>query len=237
MNLVERLHALHRAWRYRLRSEKQEIGFLLGRDLRGKTVVDIGAHRGAYTYWMHKKAGSRGRVVAFEPQPELFQYITEMKAAFHLRNLIVVPYGLSDQPGQATLYRPKHHWGGASLELDPKQDSDRLPIEITTLDNYFVGGELRPVSFIKCDVEGLEYEVFRGGRRILAEDRPELLFEHLEPKAREGKLFAYLAELGYRGFFFVGRRLLPLEQYESLRPTLPGPAKNYVFLPAEAAKP
>jgi FkbM family methyltransferase len=155
---------------------------------------------------------------------------------YRLRNLIVVEAGLSDHPGRANFFRPKRHWGGASLRRIPHEDSDCLPVEITTLDNYFVGGDLRPVGFIKCDVEGFEYEVFLGGRRILTEDRPELLFECVEPKVSEGKAFALLAELGYRGFFFAGRKLVPLEQYASLRSTLPGPCKNFVFLPGEAAK-
>lgn len=49
-----RLHFLRRAWRYRLRSEKAAVAFLMSRQLAGKTVVDIGANIGIYSYWMHK---------------------------------------------------------------------------------------------------------------------------------------------------------------------------------------
>ena len=68
MNIVEKAHFLHRAWRYRLRGDKFGVSFLRTRNLAGKTAVDIGAHRGVYSYWMHKQVGTRGSVIAFEPQ-------------------------------------------------------------------------------------------------------------------------------------------------------------------------
>jgi len=43
MHIFERAHAYHRVWRYRLRTERQEIAYLLSRNLRGATVADIGA--------------------------------------------------------------------------------------------------------------------------------------------------------------------------------------------------
>ena len=73
MRLFDRLHFLHRAWRYRLRAERDELAFVLSRDLRGATVLDIGANRGIYSYWMHRVVGATGQVIAFEPQPELVQ--------------------------------------------------------------------------------------------------------------------------------------------------------------------
>ena len=37
----------------------------------GNIAVDIGAHKGAYTYWMSKYVGEKGKVFSFEPQPQL----------------------------------------------------------------------------------------------------------------------------------------------------------------------
>ena len=91
MRLFERLHMLHRAWRYRLRSERNEIAFLLSQDLRGATVLDIGAHRGSYTYWMHRKVGPQGSVIAFEPQPELVEFLSDLKSSFRMDRLTIVP--------------------------------------------------------------------------------------------------------------------------------------------------
>ena len=45
----------------------------------GDTAVDIGAWRGAYTYWMVKAVGPQGRVVCFEPQPAMISYLRKIK--------------------------------------------------------------------------------------------------------------------------------------------------------------
>ena len=236
MNIIERLHAWHRAWRYRLRSEKEEVSFLLSRNLDGQTVVDIGANRGVYSYWMQKKVGPRGHIVAFEPQPELNEYLNDLKSTFRLKALTIAHAGLSSAPGQRRLIRPKTHWGGASFESEPKQDCDCLTVPVTTLDQYFLDSPMRPLRFIKCDVEGHEYDVFLGGRRVLQEDHPDLLFECHDSNAQSGKLFAYLNGLGYDGFFFANGALVPLSQYDRLRAAIPKPYLNYVFLAKDRAK-
>ena len=233
MNLWERLHFLHRAWRYRLRSERDEIRFLLSRHLQGGTAVDIGANRGIYSYWMHRQVGAGGRVVAFEPQPELGVSLEQLKLAFHLKNLQVANVGLSSAPARRTMVRPIRHWGGGSLELIPRSDTESFEIQVTTLDDYFAGGSVPRVQFIKCDVEAHEAHVVRGGQRLLRRDRPELLIESLDRNLKSGELVTLLTDLDYQGYFFHQGLLAPLERYTELRYSIPRQYLNYVFLPKE----
>lgn len=235
MQLLERAHAYHRVWRYRLRSERQELAYLLSRDLREATVADIGANRGIYSYWMHKAVGPTGNVVAFEPQPELGDYLRDLKQTFHLDRLTIVPQALSSGCGERRLVRPKHHWGGASLHLEPTQRCDALTISTTTLDDYFRTSALRPLRFLKADIQGHEYDCFVGGRKILTEDRPEILCESLDGELAQVR--DYLASLDYRGYFFLKGRLTPLADLPGLRASIPARYLNYVFLPAEQRQP
>lgn len=239
MRLFDRLHALHRFWRYRLRTERTELAFLLGRDLRGATVVDAGANRGSYSYWMHKAVGAQGNVVAFEPQPELTTYLQDLRASFGLNRLTIVPAGLSSRPEQTQLVRPRNHWGAASLHIAATDSTDNVPITLTTLDDYFANSELRPIRFMKCDVQGHELEVFLGGERILREDRPELLFEAYDSLIDEGRLFSFLERLGYDGFFHFEGQLTPVSRLAELRPKLPRRTAffNYIFLPQREPQP
>ncbi|MBL4591834.1 MAG: FkbM family methyltransferase [Phycisphaerales bacterium] len=229
LGLVDYWHMIHRAWRYRLRTERDEIGFLLKQDLSGKLAVDIGANRGIYSYWMHKKVGDSGKVVSFEPQPEMVEALERLKGSFGLGSMEIVHSGLSSKPGELRLVRKPDHWGGASFEREPADDEESMIVPVTTLDQYSQDHFDRPVAFIKCDVEGHEPAVFRGSERVLREDKPILLFECHEHQVADGSFFGYLEGLGYGGHFFFKGRLCPLKDLAELRSQIDKPYLNYVF--------
>lgn len=241
MNLWQRLRVVHRAWRYRLRCEPQEIAFVRTQLSPGDTAIDIGAHQGAFTYWMQKKVGPRGHVIAFEPQPEMATLLNRTKEAFRMRNVTIVNAGLSAEPGKLTMHRPGNAPSAcATLQASDWEGGESFTVSVETLDSYCTVHDLRPIKFIKCDVEGHELSVFRGAENILREDRPVLLFE-CEERMQGGdamqNVFDFLLSLGYQGAFFRNGRQWPLEDFrpEYQRPgmTRHEYANNFVFLPSE----
>jgi ubiquinone/menaquinone biosynthesis C-methylase UbiE len=50
--------------RYRFRTEKLQIKTMMGLDLNGATVLDIGANKGIYCFWMMRAVGPSGNVIA-----------------------------------------------------------------------------------------------------------------------------------------------------------------------------
>jgi FkbM family methyltransferase len=235
MKFYDRVHALHRAWRYRLRTERNELRYMLGLRLEpGGSVLDIGANRGIYSYWMHKRFGTARYVVAFEPQPELIEHLGELKVAFGLDRLIVAPVALSSYVGMATLRRPRSHWGGATIDNEADFDDliDTIPVAVSPLDEYLAQRpELRPARFIKCDVQNHETDVVRGAVNTFKTDRPELLLEWADgDSARRKTLLELLQSLDYRGCRFVQNSLMPEDS--ARRHGEPQNWENYLFLPA-----
>ena len=57
-----------------------------------------------------------------------------------------------------------------------KQDFKRYTVNARSLDSLFQS-LARPVSFVKCDVEGHELTVFNGARRFFETQKPALLME------------------------------------------------------------
>jgi FkbM family methyltransferase len=102
--------------RYRFHTEKLEIKTLMQLDLRGATALDIGANKGIYCFWLLRAVGHSGRVVAFEPQPEMAEAIRRMRARFDWANLEVFNVALSDAEGTLNLARDRIGDGSASLE-------------------------------------------------------------------------------------------------------------------------
>lgn len=230
MNLIQKLHMLHSAWHYRLNTEKNDIRFLLGLDLKGKTVIDIGANRGIYSYWMEKTVGPAGKVVAFEPQPELEAHLLDFKAAFKFDNLRIIRKGLSSHNGSQKLFRSEPGSGGASLNQSQASNGcQAIPVEVSTLDAYY--DEFTDVAFIKCDVEGHEHDVFRGGQRLLERDRPCLLFECHHDEAKKQDLFSFLTSLGYDGFFTGKKGMIHFSRFDQYPYRRENEHhRNYIFL-------
>lgn len=202
LGFAERLHMQHRLLRCRFKSEAPSIRFLLESPLAGGTLVDIGANRGVFSYYMSRCAGAAGSVYAFEAQPELGPHLAAVARTFGLSNLHIINEGLSSQPGVLRMRRSGAGSGRASFDHGTADDLEELDIPVTTLDLFFQEVEHDPIRFIKCDVEGHELEAFRGARGILRDERPVLLFECHHDEAVDGSLFAFLVSLGYDGVFF-----------------------------------
>jgi len=96
---------LWRAWKARLRDEREEIHALCSSIQDGEMAVDVGANKGSYLYWLSRAAGS-GTVVAFEPQPELAHYLRMHRAPAGLANVTVEAAGVSDRQGELMLHVP-----------------------------------------------------------------------------------------------------------------------------------
>ncbi len=239
----------HTCWRLRFRSEAPAIRYIRQADLAGGTVLDVGAHRGAFSIYLSRAAGPAGRLVAFEAQPELGAHLGAVKESYGLNNMAIVGRGLSSRDGELVLRRRRagcsmasfHHWADEGL--------DEITVPVIRLDDYAERHAIGPVRFIKCNVGGHEYDVFTGAERLLARDRPTLLFGCQEFEARRGALFRLLANLGYDGYFFYVSRadhsstfnrhrgqLVPSDQqaaYPHLHPRVRH--RSYVFVAAGTA--
>jgi FkbM family methyltransferase len=239
MNVYERLRMVHRLLRYRWSAERVELRFMFDRRRSGGSVLDIGAHRGVYSFWMHRYFGEGTRVIAFEPQPELVGHLTRFKQAFQLERLDIAPVGLSSRSGTLKMHRPRHHWGAATVDelTCDEDDTDIFDVPVTSIDEYLAErSELRPVRFIKCDVEYHEADVLAGAERTLREDRPELLVEWSTPRrAYRERLFKLAQRLGYAIYQFECGKLVRCTTAERHSPPSWELGANYAFLPQEVA--
>ena len=196
-------------------SREPELAALSGLIHTGDTVIDVGAHRGVYAYHLARLVGPSGRVIAYEPQPAMVRYLAAASRYGVMRRVELRARGLSDKRGSAVLSIPvedgKQILGQATLRpVGTGAEEHTVPIAV--LDEEPMPG---PVAFIKIDVEGHELSLLRGGRTLLAKDRPIL---QVEVEARHaGDAVADLAtllldELGYRASELVHGQLVPVDR-------------------------
>jgi FkbM family methyltransferase len=174
---------------------------------RSTLAVDVGANKGAYTYALSKLVGKGGHVIAIEPIAELSRYLRIACTQLSLP-VTVEQCCLSSVNGEGELFIPTSELGEfltglASLnKLDKSSDGEIIKVNLKRLDDMLKYRKLR-ISFIKCDVEGHELEVFRGAIDILKTDRPNLLIEieqrHSDITIKEH--FDFFLAQNYKGFF------------------------------------
>lgn len=157
-------------------------------------VFDIGAQQGTFTSLAARAVGAQGKVVCVEPEPTNFARLSRNLAFNSLSNVVPIQAALSDQLGQALLYRHSFNTGGHSLLRT--SESDRVTrVPLMTLDDLCAQLVLEP-DLIKIDVEGSSLAVLRGGRGILKRKRPLLVLERDRATDTE-EAKALLMGLGY----------------------------------------
>lgn len=152
---------------------------------KGGRIVDVGANTGNHSVFFGSFLDPAD-LLPIEPNAEA---VARLKINLALNGIDYDPRGLgvavAAARGSAALST-----GGGDLvvgRLGPGGTIPMLPLD------DLVGG---PVDFLKIDVEGMEYSVLAGARRILAADRPLLLVE--TASRMEGRLLAFCAEHRYR---------------------------------------
>jgi FkbM family methyltransferase len=145
-------------------------------------VVDVGAHIGVFAIPASMKAK---KVHAFEPVIESFQRLTDHIVLNQADNIVPYNFALGEDHSLAELeYCPKFNTGGATLnisrgslqipDLGDEHAPPTYPILVKTLDSL----ELEACDFIKCDTEGCELLVVRGGLETIKKFRPVMVMEH-----------------------------------------------------------
>jgi FkbM family methyltransferase len=116
-----------------------------------------------------------GNHFAFEPLPELAKCLREKFAHVNIYEL-----ALSDFTGESMFFHVVSRPGRSGFRKQryprPDETVKEIKVRCEKLDNILPTDF--KVDFIKVDVEGAEFLVFRGAIRTIESHRPFILFEH-----------------------------------------------------------
>ena len=171
-----------------------------GRRRRAR-LVDIGAQSGLYA--LYARHFGSVEVDAYEPFAPSYRCLVQNIALNRVQDRVFPrAIAVSDKRSTTVMRCPRDHAGLNTLGGMPTRFDtwDEVQVNTDTLDHLYAS---RTIDVVKCDTEGWEYFVLKGGRRVLARDRPELLIEVNDDNMRQcgvtrTQLFDELAGLGYR---------------------------------------
>ena len=182
----------------------------------GSVVLDIGANIGAHALRFARAVGPEGQVLAFEPTDFAFRKLEKNISLNSFSSISSFHLALSDENRKAQEIRFRSSW-----RTDGKSVERRTTVDFARLDDWLEQHQIDRVDIVKIDVDGNEFPVFNGARRMLEQFRPLVIMEvgawHFQDPERNP--VAVLEDLGYS--FWDAKRKSRYSNLEEIRAELP----------------
>jgi FkbM family methyltransferase len=191
-----------------LEVEREEEILYLNYLREGMTVFDVGASVGEMSLLFSRFVGN-GAVHAFEASAKVFSRLQTVCDLTGRRNVVLNHCAVSDREGVVSLHVYDDHLGWNSLAARPLAEygiavaPPRIEeVSATTIDRYCEEHEIERIDLLKIDVEGAEYQVLLGARRMLRAQAVQCVtFEFgqttFDMDNRPQEIAQYLAEVKY----------------------------------------
>ena len=202
----------------------------------GELAIDAGANIGYTASILSIRVGPRGRIICFEPHPQVFESLREnvevWKKDRRCGSFVLHQAALGIENGQAFLhtndwFRTNRGTAWISNKVECTPDLRVMEVPIWNLDGLLDKDET--IGVLKMDVQGSELAVLQGMSRLLERNAVrDIVFEEEAPFP--AATHKYLKSQGYSIFglqeLFAGVRCLPDAQ-PSFDPVV-GPVPNYL---------
>jgi FkbM family methyltransferase len=141
------------------------------------TVVDLGANIGL-TVRLWSRLFSPRAIVAVEPDADNLALCARNAALAATTQLTLIKCFVGDVPGVAGIDRRLGTWAYRMSRTEPAAGQESIPVR--TLPDILVDAGLgsQQIDLLKCDIEGAEAIVFRGGPEWLSRVRAVLAEVH-----------------------------------------------------------
>ena len=166
---------------------------------RAVTVVDVGAHHGAYAVLLGKAVQKMGgRVIAVEPNPLCFDILEQNVRRNSLADVVFCEHcAVLDKPGVASI-----SLDGSESRVFSTASANTVAVEAITLKMLFEKYQIPAIDILIIDVEGAELPVLQG-------------FPWAEVEL--GKIFCELHPYAWADFGYSGREMQTFLQEHDMR--------------------
>ena len=138
------------------------------------TFIDVGCHKGEVMDHA-LKFSPMGNHFAYEPIPYLYDQLkVKYKDICAVKN-----FAISDNSGNSDFHHVVSNpaYSGLKKRSYPKEEKiNKIKIKTSTLDEQLLNE--KRVDLIKIDVEGGEYGVLKGSKKVIDKFHPVIIFEH-----------------------------------------------------------
>ncbi|MCP1543706.1 UNVERIFIED_ORG: FkbM family methyltransferase [Methylorubrum zatmanii] len=136
--------------------DPQERAFLKERLRDDAVFLDIGANIGAYALFVAGFTGRRARILAVEPQPDVFDRLTFNIGQNPFGTVKAIACAVADKSGELTLFIDPRNRGESSVKIVGTHKNATVRVPAVTLVELCRSEGIERIDAIKLDVEGAE---------------------------------------------------------------------------------
>jgi FkbM family methyltransferase len=177
-----------------------EGDFLCGLLSPGQTVVEVGANIGTHTTALAKAVGETGKVIAFEPQPGVFQLLCANIAVNNYAQVATMPVAAGAKPRRSRMPRVDYSKPGnfGAVALNNADDAG----DIVTVGRFDDMLQIKSCRLLKVDAGGMELDPLQGGEELIKRHKPILYVEN-DRKEKSAALISFIMALGYAPYWHM----------------------------------
>lgn len=169
-----------------------------------QNFIDVGCNKGDFSLVASAIVGSRGSVLAFEPERDNCGWIRKSIDINGCRNIDLYQLALSNENGEASLYLGAKSGWHTLIPGQEYRNNDRVvSVPTRRLDDLLDEISFdKPVHMMKIDVEGADMHVLKGASRTIEENDGLTLLIDLHPElgVDVAELTDFLDDKGYSIF-------------------------------------
>lgn len=139
-------------------------------------IFDVGANHGQ-SLKKFKALFPKSRIHSFEPGEKAFDFLSDVAKGYS--DINVNNYGLGSKTGEQIFYENTHSDMSSFLDIGSDgwgriQQQKRLKIE--TIDDYCDQKGIDAIHILKSDTQGYDFEVIKGARGMMSQNRVYLVY-------------------------------------------------------------
>jgi len=180
---------------------------------KGMVCLDIGGNLGYYATLESRKVGRTGKVIAIEPAPINFKYLTKNLSKQNESNFDAFNLAIGDVDGEISFFISEHSNASHVIrekELSKVDPKNVIKVPIKTIDSLVDELGVDKIDFLRMDAEGYEVHILEGATKTIQKFKPMIQIEvHVERLGQEKtqKLLENFIEAGYDESFCIPREL------------------------------
>jgi len=148
---------------------------------KGDAYIDIGANKGDFAIHAALKVSDKGKVLAFEPEPQNCAWIRKSIKKSGMNNITLVEGAIGAEEGLLNLFIGERSGWHSLVTSDDNIKKDSMPVKVYQLDKYLENNPIENLKAIKIDVEGFEKEVLIGAQKTLSGINDLVIFIDIHP--------------------------------------------------------